>query len=98
MKLDGYWPLIDSEGKETTFYTKVYADIYIEISTGKEYTKGKIKPFLSKKGVKSEYPTLIEETDNFRFHTRKVKPAGRGPNIVEEIYINNLLDSLFKKK
>lgn len=61
----GAWQLKDLKGP-VELYTDVFADIYVDCTTGKEYVRGERKLFEC--GVeKIPLPELVENTGNFKF-------------------------------
>ena len=61
----GAWQLKDRKGP-VELYTNVYADVYTNIETGEEYTRGKRKLFECGKD-KIPMPPLVEDTERFHF-------------------------------
>ncbi len=93
---EGYWILLDKLGNETTYYTKCYAKTYIHKATNTKYSRGRMHVFFPKKG-ENLMPPLIEESDEFTFVYAKAKRQAKPLSTLDEIYINELLKSIFKK-
>lgn len=95
-KMDGCWILLDEQQQETNMYTQCLADVYIEETTNKQYTRGPIKVFFERK-KKLNLPPLIENTGGFKFYKKPAQKQYGKLSALEEIYVSTLLDNIFKK-
>ena len=98
VKMRYAWQLIDENGQPADLWTNVYADVYIDVDTREEYTRGEAWPFETVRGDRP-FPELIENTDKFQFIFPKRQKSTIQPQVetyLREIMVQGLFNSFRK--